>query len=84
MYGFMCLPLCFPIFPCPGAVAEWLRLRTEGHMPPLHGSETRYGLMPANLCFTIEMRCDVPSSVNNVKFNCTSSTNKDILLYMPY
>ncbi len=41
---------------CPGAVAEWLRLRAEGHMPPLHGFETRHGLMPANLCLMIETK----------------------------
>ncbi len=44
---------------CPGALAEWLRLRTEGHMPPLYGFETRHGLMPANLCLMIEMKYDV-------------------------
>ncbi len=44
----------------PGAVVEWLRLHTEGHMPPLHGFETHHGLLPANLCLMIEMKCDVP------------------------
>ncbi len=40
-------------------MAEWSRLRAEGHMPPLHGFETRHGLMPASLCFMIEMKSDL-------------------------
>ncbi len=52
MYVLQCGAVLSSLYPIldysnrPCAVAEWLRLRAQGHMSPWDGFETRHGLMP--------------------------------------